>query len=369
MKASRLIAGHFMQPLTGMRFMDLFRVLARNNFRVSPSRVPHLAGLVTASCYNSAFSPYEKRLNRPKVEKRRIEHPPVFILGHFRSGTTHLQNLMFLDDNLYTPNYFQTSFPHIYLYCQRLGAPVLNRLLPPTRPMDNLALSAFRPNEDEFALAALCLSSPYFKFMFPVSGDEPHSLLDPLALPAKDLEKYKNALSVYVRKLTFTKGRRVLLKSPPHMARIRILLELYPQARFVHLFRNPYDVYLSTVNLWRKTISGIHLQEPRPDRVQEIILSWYKEMHALFERDRNLIPPGHLVEVRYEDLEKKPLACLERIYRGLDLPGFQALEKKATQYLEGIKDYRKNRFVLVAQARDKVAQEWGPWFEKYGYPR
>ena len=99
--------------------------------------------------------------------------PPVFILGHFRSGTTHLQNLMFLDENLYTPNYYQTSFPHVYLYSYKVGAKVMNRVLPPTRPMDNMALSAYRPSEDEFALASLSLASPYFKFMFPVTGTNP----------------------------------------------------------------------------------------------------------------------------------------------------------------------------------------------------
>ena len=101
--------------------------------------------------------------------------------------------------------------------------------------------------------------------------------------------------------------------------------------------------------------------------MEELIISWYREMHSLYLRDKGLIPRGNLVEVRFEDLEKEPLACLERIYRGLDLPGFAAMEETAAGYLERIKDYRKNEYTLTPRAREKVAREWGRWFREYGY--
>ncbi len=368
MDKNRILQRLIMQPITGMRSLDLLRVLARNDFRISPGRTPVLAFLAAASIYNSVYSRYENRLNMPKVAGTRVSSAPIFILGHFRSGTTYLQNLMSFDENLCTPNYFQAMFPHVYLYCQRVGGRVMNSLLPPTRPMDNVALSAHLPHEDEFALAALSLTSPYLRFLFPVTGDKPHSSLDPLELPSRDLERFKHAMDLFIRKLTFARARRVLLKSPPHLARVRVILELQPRARFIFLARNPYDVYLSTVHLWKNTLSRFHLQNPPDSLVEQTIFSWYGQMHSLFERDRGMIPPGQLTEIRYEDLEREPLAVLARIYDELDLPGFEGLEKGAAKYLEGIAGYRKNRFILCGEDRDKVAREWEDWFRRYGYP-
>ena len=33
--------------------------------------------------------------------------------------------------------------------------------------------------------------------------------------------------------------KRIVLKSPAHTARVRVLLELFPKARFVHIIRDP----------------------------------------------------------------------------------------------------------------------------------
>src|SRR5687768_18104609 len=44
---------------------------------------------------------------------------------------------------------------------------------------------------------------------------------------------------------------RSILKSPPHTCRVPTLLRLFPDARFVHIVRDPYAVYPSTLHLWR----------------------------------------------------------------------------------------------------------------------
>ena len=116
--------------------------------------------------------------------------------------------------------------------------------------MDNMPFSAHTPHEDEFALAAHSTVSPYMKFLFPVTGDPGYSEIDPKLLSEEALEKWKKSLILFVKKLMLANRGRVVLKSPPNLGRISTLLEIFPQAQFVHIVRDPYRVYPSTRKLW-----------------------------------------------------------------------------------------------------------------------
>jgi len=48
----------------------------------------------------------------------------------------------------------------------------------------------------------------------------------------------------FLQTLTFKDTRRLVLKSPPHSCRIGVLLEMFPKARFIHIVRDPYLVFL-----------------------------------------------------------------------------------------------------------------------------
>jgi hypothetical protein len=234
--------------------------------------------------------------------------------------------------------------------------------------MDNMALSANAPHEDEFALAALCGISPYLRFWFPTTGEHGYSALDPGKLSPAALEQWKDALVHFLKKITFSRGdKRIVLKSPPHLGRVRTLLSLFPEAKFIHIYRNPYEVYLSTKKLWRDGITYSHLQRPTPEEVEEIILSWYTELSVLFERDRGLIPGRALSEVRFEDLVAQPRECLARIYEDLQLPDFDRFWGNASRYLGTIWGYRRNEYTLDEESRAKVNRRWRRTFERYGY--
>ena len=95
-----------------------------------------------------------------------------------------------------------------------------------------------------------------------------------------------------MKKLSFSKNKRIVLKSPLHLGRIPILLKMFPGAKFVHITRNPYAVYLSFHKNWHLGHAHSHLQKPDSLVIDELILSWYADLFSLFERDRGLIPPG-----------------------------------------------------------------------------
>jgi hypothetical protein len=143
---------------------------------------------------------------------------------------------------------------------------------------------------------------------------------------------------------------------------------MFPGAKFVHITRNPYVVYQSFQKNWRRGHALSHLQKPDPEVIDEVILSWYEDLFALFERDRQLIPPGDLHELRFEDLEKSPRDCLAGIYQELSLPNFDRFWEKASVYLESLAGYKKNTYGLSEEVRAKVNRRWGFFFERYGYP-
>jgi len=350
-----------------MKLSTLWRVLARNRFQVDPCYLDRLGYLFIVASYNSVMACFENRCNGKKIEATEVTAAPIFIIGHWRSGTTHLHNLLSFDPNFTVPTYYQVMFPDHYAYSQPWGMSYFNYFSPKKRPMDNVTIGAKAPHEDEFALAALSAVSPYMRVLFPRTGDNGFAILDPHQLEKEDLDKWKAAMGRFVQKLTFSKGKRIVLKSPPHLGRVGVLLDLFPQAKFIHICRNPYEVYLSTKHMWRTGLGLSHLQKPDPQALEEIILSWYTELYSLYERDRGLVPPGSLCEVKYEELVSNPLDSLENIYSNLGLPGFEVFRARVTPYLEAQKNYKRNSYVLDDETKERIRQRWGPTCAGYGY--
>ncbi len=359
----------YLQAVTGMNLSTLAKVLLRNRGRVYWRHLPRLAYLLVLAGLNSYIACLERAIDGEDIAAADLVAPPIFILGYWRSGTTHLHNLLNCDPNFTCPTAYQAMFPHHFVYSQSWGAGIFNAFAPGKRPMDNVAMDGFTPHEEEMALAGLCAVSPYMRVLFPATGDGAYSALDPDRLPPGALADWQAALRLFLKKLSFSKGKRIVLKSPPHLGRVAVLLKMFPEAKFIHIVRNPYAVYLSARKLWRAGLSYSHLQKVDPRQVDELILSWYTELYALFDRDRPLIPAGSFFELRFEDLERSPRDCLERLYGELNLPGFGAFWERAAAYLEGLKGYRKNTHLLGEEDRATVSRRWHFAFGRYGYPQ
>ncbi|MEI6134323.1 MAG: sulfotransferase [Desulfomonile sp.] len=358
--------GISLQVIQGMPLSSLIRVIAGNRFLVDSEHLGRLAYLIGIGVFNSILGLCERFFDGEEISKVEIKQSPFFVLGHWRSGTTHLHNLLSLDENFSSPKVYQCLFPYHFIFSQ-VGSGAMSFLGPRKRPMDNVDFSSLVPHEDEFALAALSLVSPYIKVIFPVTGESWHTELDLDKIPEQWRTSWKEAFLVFLKKMQLSEGGKPLLKSPPHTARIKHLLEMFPDAQFVHIVRNPYEVYLSSLNLWNKSFAKARLQEPSDELVQNQILSWYVEMFELYERDKALIPHGALTELKFEDLEAEPIVELEKIYTRLDLPNFDCFRGKALEYLHGLKKYQKNVYQLDEKTKTIVSEKWCNTFEKYGY--
>jgi hypothetical protein len=356
------------QAVPGMKFSTLCRVLLRNKMQVNWRYFPRLAFLMILSGLNSYLASLEDAVDGEDIAAAQLVAPPIFIIGYWRSGTTHLHNLLNCDPGLTCPTSYQAMFPHHFVYSQPWGAGIFNAFTPGKRPMDNVAIHGSTPHEEEMALAALCGVSPYMQALFPATGDGAYAAVDPAKLPPRALADWQTNYRFFLKKLSFSKDKRIVLKSPPHLGRIAILLDMFPGAKFINIVRNPYAVYLSSQKLWRSGLAYTYLQKADPEKLDELILSWYSELHALFERDRRLIPSGSFTELRFEDLETSPRECLARLYADLDLPNFEGCWANAAEYLGKLGRYKKNRHRLVEADRATVSRRWACSFARYGYP-
>ena len=352
----------------GMRFSTWLRVLARNKFDVSFFKLHTASSITFVSLLNSLLAKLDAVLYTRRTSQVELPAPPIFILGHWRAGTTLLHELLILDAAHTFPNTYQCFVPHHFVLTEKWLAPLTQLLIPRRRPMDNMAAGWRRPQEDEFALCNLGVPSPYLTMLFPRRGAAHPEYLDLGSLSPGEQQAWGQALDQFFRRVTFCDPRRIVVKSPPHTARINTLLEIYPQAKFVHLVRDPFELFVSTVGLWRSLNEVQRMQAPSDEAdIEEYVLATFERMYAAFERDRQRLDQDQIVELRYEDLVQNPLECMRKLYTELDLGDFTLVESAMQTHLASVKSYRPNRYQLTSEQRDRVAHRWKGYLDRYGY--
>jgi hypothetical protein len=354
--------------LGGITFGAWLKLLRDNRFAVAPSCFWRVSALFYHAAQNSVWRLLENLRYGHLIKDVQVP-PPLFLLGHWRNGTTHLHNLLACDERFAFPNNYQAFFPHTFLSTEALAARVLGFFLPRRRPMDNIEWTVRSPQEDEFALCAASLKSPCLGWVFPKRREHYGRYLTFHEADAEEIKQWQEALLTFLRKLTWKYGRPLVLKSPPHTARIKLLLELFPEAKFVHIHRDPYAVFPSAKHTFEVNFELHRVQRlPPGDDVDGWILRQYREMYDAFFAQRGLIPADRFHEIGYEDLEKDPLGEVRRLYEALDLPDFAQAAPALERYLATLAGYQKNKFPeLPAELRARIAEEWRRCFDEWGY--
>ena len=350
----------------GMNLTAIWRVLSRNRFRIHPICWGMALIISGLAVMNSALWLIQSLIFGRRIAKQEVSNQPVFIIGHWRSGTTLLHELLVLDRRHTFPNTYACFAPNHYLLTRRVFPPLLNFLMPARRPMDNMAAGWDRPQEDEFALCNMGLPSPYLTLAFPNEPPQDPEYLDMQGLAPEAVSRWKEGLRWFLKCLTVVDPRRIVLKSPPHTARIKTLLEAFPDARFVHIVRDPFVLFPSTVNLWKRLSSDQGMQVSK-NGFEEYVYTTLVRMYEAFEREKPLIPPSRFCEVRYEDLTADMIGQMRRIYEELDLGGFDQVLPALEEFVASQSDYKKNRYQISPETRAEIARRWEPYFKQYGY--
>lgn len=350
----------------GCNFSAWIRLLIRNRFAIHWSRW-HFAVLYTVlSPIHSYLGFWQNLWFGKRVSKTTIAEPPIFIVGHWRTGTTLLHELLVLDERHTGPTSYECLVPHHFLLTEWV-APYIEFLVSHHRAMDNMALSFRHPQEDEFVWCMQGQPSPYLTIAFPNRPPQHPEYFDVDRLPPPAQRLWKQTFVRFVQQLYFLRGKRVVFKNPPHSCRIGVIADLFPQAKFIHIVRDPFAVYPSTIHLWQSLYRKHGLQRPNFVGLEEYVLSTYTHLYAKLEEGRALVDPARFYELRYEDLIRDPEEQMRRLYEHLDLGGFERYLPHLRQYFADRRGYEANTFQLSARDRAVVAERWADVIDRYGY--
>ena len=237
--------------------------------------------------------------------------------------------------------------------------------------MDAVKFDLDLPQEEEFAMSRIAPMSLFHAFSFPRRmRDIFNRWVTFESASIADVSAWKETYYWLLRRVSLDEGNKPLcLKCPPHTARLRILCELFPEARFVHIYRNPYVVYHSNLKMWRKLIAAATLNQTAAVPLEANLVDFYQRLMRRFFEDAVLIPPNRLVQLRFEDLEADPMGQIERIYESLGLSGFAQAAPKIHEYLLSNRLYSKNTYSFDEASLERVDREWGFALDRWSYPR
>jgi hypothetical protein len=352
--------------LAGSTLSNYFRILKQGH--VHPRFYFKVFVTTLVILLATPFHIWERFYFKKKLAKVNLEKPPLFILGHWRSGTTLMHNLLTKDPNVGYMTTYQSVFPN-NLASKWMFKTFMRINMPNERPSDKVELNINFPQEDEFAF---CNSQPYGYynfFYFPKQYDSFYKrAVHHDRLSEKQIEDWYAAYDNMLKKAVInTDKKKLIIKNPVNTARIDKLLKLYPDAKFIYLYRNPITVFHSTQRFFQQLFPTLWLHEVDQPFMDQMILDVYNRVMNDYLEQKALIPPENLIELQFEEFEKQPLVEIERIYNQLWKDDFEAVKPYFSKYLESQKKHKKNKYAVEAAEIEMLQKHLGAHMERYGY--
>ncbi len=356
-------------PLPGYNLTNLLRLLTQNKFKVDLRYMPRILYSVILS---STMAPFRIKdwikYNRIIIETE-LKYHPLFIIGHWRSGTTYLHNVLSHDRNLGYFSTFQAFFPGLFLGSETLLKPLMVHFIPEKRPMDDATIGADLPQEEEYAVCAFSPYSSYNSAIFPRNMKLYNKFVCFDDVSKKAINEWKKAYLYLLKKITlYRDNKRLVLKNPVNTARIKLLLEMFPNAKFVHIYRNPYYVYSSMMKFLSIMIPFFCIQKPPSiEEVEKMMMDLYEQTYRKYFKEKKYIPKENLVELSYEDFIQQPLKELKKIYTELHLDSFDKVVKAFSEYISSQTNVKTTRYEFNGEIREKIYKKWDFAFKELGY--
>lgn len=356
------------EPLAGASVTNLLRLYAHNNFQIS---FPYLPRALYATVLSNVIAPFRIKEHikfNKTIAHTKIEQSPLFIIGHWRSGTTYIHNMLSLDTTFGYCSTFTATVPGVFLGSEKIFKPVLAGSITEKRPMDDVPMGTDLPQEEEYAIGAFIPYAYYNGWIFPKNMGFYNNFVCMENVSRKVIDEWKKTYRYFLKKLTYYReGKRLILKNPAHTARIKHLLEMFPDAQFINIYRNPYHLYYSMMRFLRIVVPIYCIQKHDMQHLEDHMLELYAQMYKKYFVERNLIPKGNLVEIQYEDFIQHPVENVERIYTSLGLKNFEASKTLFYEYASSQKYFKTSDYSIDPTVKDKLQHKWKFVFEKFGY--
>jgi hypothetical protein len=289
--------------------------------------------------------------------------PPVVIAGLPRTGTTHLHNLLAAGSTFRTIPYWESVEPFP---------------LPAERGIEPDPRKARMDAAVEFLNAAM----PHFRLMHEMTTEHVHEeiqllandfstmLFETLAYVPRWRDYYLGHdqtpayehLRLQLKALQFLRGgRRWLLKSPQHLEQLPVLDAVFPGVIVVCTHRDPVPVVLSMLAMLTYT-ARMH-RSPVP--VHEIAASWADRLQRMLDalvHDRDVIPPGRSIDVRFDDFMADELGVAERVY---DLAGEPLTDAASAAMADYLLHHQRGRLGRIATSADMFGLDEDDLFARF----
>lgn len=318
----------------------------------------------------------------PELWRVRVE-APVFVIGHARSGTTLAHRLMCADPQFSAFRYWELRLPSLlekklvhlggWIDARMLGGRLARRLeawesrkFGPMRQIHRMGLN--EPEEDDLVLYDSCASG-FWATKLPIMGDVDffHTDRRPPAERRRLMGFYRDC----VRRQLYLNGRdrTHLSKNPAWCGRVESILEVFPDARFVVLYRNPYETIPSLLKLL--SVSWKHQGNADSASVRESIrtmvsLSYETYLYPLQALARHPRTPCAIVD--YRELVAEPKRTLEQVYADLGLQlteSFRAALQRAQE--KSRRHETEHRYSLAEFGLDdeEIRKTLAPLFDRF----
>ncbi|MBS1962942.1 MAG: sulfotransferase [Bdellovibrionales bacterium] len=349
------------------------------NYEPKLTSAKYLTSILIYYIKFSFFEPFriaERIFLGRKIRNAKLSRDPVFILGYYRSGTTHLQEVMLQDPQFGYLNFYQCYFCAAFNLTEKWFKNLFQWILDLPfiafrHPAHNIPFKFYLPGEEDVSMVA-----SGFRFasnwgqLYPRKFREIFGktvFFDNCPPEEKDLFR-REMMDLFRRVSLANDGKPLLLKSPPQTARIQFLLEMFPNAKFLFIRRNPHLVFKSNRKLW-KTFKIHQLQDFSDAEADEEIFWSYEKCHEYYEEQKKLLRSDQLFELSYEEFMKDPMGHLGRIYSTLEIPGYAVAEPRFRDYLAKKHGQNIDRYKYTEEELKMVETRWAKWFKLWGYGR
>lgn len=358
----------FSHPLYGSDLSTLLTLLSENGSIPAP-QWGQVAVAIGSALLRWPATMLEKAITSRKLNHMPPMKAPVFIVGHWRSGTTHLCNVLSKSPRFGYVSPIAVGLPWNLLTIGKVLRPFLEQTLPSDRLIDRVPVTADAPQEDEFGMANMLPLSFLHGLYFPKHFERNFNkgvFFDDCS--PDEIEAWKQTSVYYLKKISIQQQhKQLLVRNPAYTARIKMLKNMWPGAKFIHIYRNPYRIFNSMRNYYRKLFPALALQDYSHVNINSFILKTYARMMSRLLEDSYTLKPNEYIEVRFEDMENDSLGQLNRIYHQLQLKGFETAAPYFKNYLDTIRNYKKNKYQQNPENIEIIEHHWKPFIEHWGY--
>lgn len=340
----------------------------------SRKNIPKITAFYLKLAIQEPFRVIEE-LKSTNIKKHEPEKDPIFIIGHWRSGTSFLQYLMSQDPQFGYMNKFQVVFPDIFLNSERFFKKLVN-LVPDSLPLiqdaQNMSIDLDLDSPSEIEIALTTMISPtslHWGHIFPNNAwDYFDKYLFFDTATETDINQWKRDYKYLIKKTSLKNDdKQLLIKSPGNASRIKKLLDLYPQARFIFIHRNPYDVFYSSKKLWNTLLDNLALQDFSKKQMEQEIIKVYNKLMKRYLEQRTDVPEEQIAEIRFQDFISNPMDQLHAVYQKLELQDFDKAVPHFRTFLESKTEGKSSNYEYENRIVKLINENWKFAFDQWDY--